>query len=365
MATIHELPIGDSTLVVGRGKCEIPHEESRGEPPSILLADHSPSPKIPHDTQSKSRSLPARPKLVFRVVCDVIPLEDQMACNLAVTNSTLIVPVPHVFEANPLPTAQTLPNAVGIQESETTPAEGDPEAFPQPQPSVSQQDLCRQKPVLASLNQANQPSDPASPDPPFHVESPVLPLLPLTPDPCEGVPGGAHEPPRPAETYKCKKTKMPSLFSDPFAQFMEDRMVQFRPSASQNNPDSSLDFLHPYQAREMQLGLIVPQNTMQPVTQTARLQLTLHNGRSCPLQLNTLANPGAVTAINDSLVYPSLEMPTHAAQDSSNSFLPRGLQPEPNGVPMMYTPGAVPFSEIKPVRPPSAHPLCLCLPWAY
>lgn len=58
---------------------------------------------------------------------------------------------------------------------------------------------------------------------------------------------GPHVPPFPTEPPISRSRFEPSLFPDPLTGYMEDRLIQFRPSLLQNNVESSLNNSHPYQ----------------------------------------------------------------------------------------------------------------------
>lgn len=61
---------------------------------------------------------------------------------------------------------------------------------------------------------------------------------------------GPHGPPMPATPFESRRAVLNSFFGDPFSQYMEDRMAQFRPTPSQNNIETALNFSHPYQVPE-------------------------------------------------------------------------------------------------------------------
>lgn len=69
-------------------------------------------------------------------------------------------------------------------------------------------------------------------------------------NPCDGLGLGPHGPPMPASPFERRRAALNSFFVDPLSQYMEDRMAQFRPTPSQNNIDTALNFAHPYQLAE-------------------------------------------------------------------------------------------------------------------
>lgn len=58
---------------------------------------------------------------------------------------------------------------------------------------------------------------------------------------------GPHVPPFPTEPPMSRSRFEPLLFPDPLTGYMEERLIQFRPSLLQNNVESSLNNSHPYQ----------------------------------------------------------------------------------------------------------------------
>lgn len=182
------------------------------------------------------------------------------------------------------------------------------------------------------------------------LSSPDLDEQTKTPDPCSGIHSGPHEPPRPAEVYHPQRKVTPALFHDQFTQFMEDRMVMFRPTSSQNNVEQSLNSNHPYQ----QVGEVDTMHlrswfTLNPTKYSAQ--------RVSPLYEHT---PGI-----------SVDSPLSGApaNNSTSSFLPRGVQGpcsiEPENSAMVYTPRGIPLSDAKG---PSISPIqsqCMCLWWPF
>lgn len=70
----------------------------------------------------------------------------------------------------------------------------------------------------------------------------------VSPDPLMGIALGPHHPPFPIEPVSVHPIE-PSFFPDPLTEFMEDRIILFRPTCSQNNVESLLNNTHPYQAQ--------------------------------------------------------------------------------------------------------------------
>lgn len=77
--------------------------------------------------------------------------------------------------------------------------------------------------------------------------SPHLSSSTVSTNPYEGLGLGPQAPPVPASPFESRRAVLNSFFGDPFSQYMEDRMAQFRPTPSQNNVETALDFAHPYQ----------------------------------------------------------------------------------------------------------------------
>ena len=172
-----------------------------------------------------------------------------------------------------------------------------------------------------------------------------------SPNPCEGLRSGPHEPPRPAEPYQPTHKAAPAIFHDQFVQFMEDRMVMFRPTSSQNSVEQTLSLNHPYQRADE--------------AETARMRswFTMSSNRN---------NHPRVSPVNEPTPVVSVDSPVSAfppMNNSTSSFLPRGVQgpccPEPLDSGMSYIPRAVPLADVK--RPPLS-PIasqCMCVWWPF
>lgn len=153
---------------------------------------------------------------------------------------------------------------------------------------------------------------------------------PESPSPQFDVALGPRLPPAPADLSFPDRNRtrftFPSAFYDPLADYMEERLIRFRPSDSQNNANMSLDCRHPYQTQEEQ----VPQNLPSP--EPTNQQGPWRNG-----------NLQRISPIPENSPPPN--------NNSSSSFLPRGrlsvFLAEPSSPPMVYTPRAETFAEAK------------------
>lgn len=150
-----------------------------------------------------------------------------------------------------------------------------------------------------------------------------------TMDPLVGMAFGPHQPPFPLEPLPIRTHREPSFFPDPFTEYMEDRMLLFRPTSSQNNVESSLNDTHPYQ--------------LQPDSKNT--------------QWNTWFASAAVNSSHN-----PVEAVENTPARSSNSFLPRNcVSEEPRPTFMEYTPRAEPIGEIRKAPSPELKPVCYCL----
>lgn len=199
------------------------------------------------------------------------------------------------------------------------------------------------KDVAAGLPCARASNDATSAEPQNAASAETL-TCNNTPDPFQGVRSHPLSPPKPRSPYKPPMKKYPSLFQDQFTQFMEDRMVQFRPSSSQNNIESSLYEGHPYQVG----GGSANCNAMR----------SLNHGQGNALRLATSETPAVRHQVRESPV-----------NESNSSFMPRGTTgptpSEPSRSAMTYTPQAVPLEEAKMSLPVVKGPECICMPWNF
>lgn len=140
-------------------------------------------------------------------------------------------------------------------------------------------------------------------------------------DPCFGLRRGPHQPPKPLEGTN-RAPKILSNQSDRFGRYMEERMIQFRPSDSQNNVEASLNHHHPYQL------------AAEPLRPAPRVE--------------------------------AHAPPPEPVNNSTSSFLPRNrtcsAEPEPRSI--AYTPRAVPHEAKDSAQPSSRPSLCTCMLWS-
>lgn len=144
-----------------------------------------------------------------------------------------------------------------------------------------------------------------------------------SPNPCSGLPCG---PQRARNLLGDEAPHMeydPLLFADDFTEYIESRMMNFRPLMSQNNVETSLNMHHPYQSET-------------PEQSRSMFKFLRQGNRKPEPHYNTRQNV------------------------SSDSFLPQALTlnlPGAHLENMSYTPQARPIEEV------FAHPVrsCLCL----
>lgn len=149
-------------------------------------------------------------------------------------------------------------------------------------------------------------------------------------NPCLGLAMGPHQPPFPAIPLAPRPVDTSFFGLDPFAEYMEERMVRFRPSSSQNNVESSLNFTHPYQVTDEKPMPLLWKNWFQGVL-PAREVLPVEEALPVP---NVLA-----------ALVPGVEAPP---AHSSCSFLPRNVNVEPQPNLMAFTPQGFPLENKLP-----------------
>lgn len=160
-----------------------------------------------------------------------------------------------------------------------------------------------------------------------------------TPDPLMGIALGPHQPPAPTEPVSCRGRTEPSVFPNPLTDFMENRMILFRPTSSQNNVESLLNNTHPYQA----------QPDVKAVVEAKRSW----SGWLSPKTSISVA-AGTASGVNSRFIIPSrsghalTSIPGSSPSDhqSSGSFLPRNHSLEPPALHMEYTPRAAPLADM-------------------
>ncbi|OVF10479.1 hypothetical protein A9F13_02g02992 [Clavispora lusitaniae] len=166
----------------------------------------------------------------------------------------------------------------------------------------------------------------------------------ISTNPCEGLRLGPHTPPLPASPTEPRPVlQASSFFGDPFSQYMEDRMAQFRPTPSQNNIERALNFGHPYQLTgETERGR---KTVRQPKTGTSAF-VTDPNSSYSFLAYNQ-TRPGAEMA--------EMTQMTEMTQVMGLA----NTAPEPQPLVMEYTPEAIPVLDSKREELESAN--CWCL----
>lgn len=159
-----------------------------------------------------------------------------------------------------------------------------------------------------------------------------------TPDPLMGIALGPHQPPVPTEPVSARGRIEHSLFPNPLTEFMENRMILFRPTSSQNNVESLLNNTHPYQA----------QPDLKAAVEARRSWSSWLSPRT------SISGAGTASGINSQFIIPNrsghtlsgIPGSTPTDHQSSGSFLPRIYSLEPPVLNMEYTPRAAPLADM-------------------
>lgn len=173
-------------------------------------------------------------------------------------------------------------------------------------------DTVHSKPILASEALVSGPVSSLS------VMSSVCSL-----DPCGHIPVGPHQPPNPSDLNDARPVKFRTLLHEPVGNYMNERLVGFRPSPSQHNIEDSLNWRHPYQT--------LPE----PKSWTSRFYSWF--GSSPPPETRSQSWPQPITLGVSELV-----------NQSSSSFLPRSST-EP--IPMSENPEPIYTAQPLPLAP--------------
>lgn len=178
-----------------------------------------------------------------------------------------------------------------------------------------------------------------------------------TPDPLLGLVLGPRQPPFPIEPTPVRGRIESTLFPDPLTEFMEDRMILFRPTSSQNNVESLLNNTHPYQAQpDLHTESTVGRHGRSRWSSIRNSVFSVASGAD---ETSDVSGVGA-SGVNSQFFIPIRSnalsgIPGSAISDhqSSGSFLQRNHSLEPPALTMVYTPRAVPLSDLSKDHQPT------------